>query len=154
MDRLRLFIEAFGVLAIVLSLVFVGFQLELEQTFAKGAQYQGRAEITSGNIQAMMQSETALSRIAKSRGYVEEDGYTPEEQAVKYLGIWMGFIAWDNVEYQYQLGLLDEDWWLGAREGLKRELRDTDRRKYFEEAAERDSFSKLIQELGDEIDRE
>lgn len=154
MERTRFFIEAFGMLAIVVSLVFVGFQLKLEQTFAKGAQYQGRAEITSGNIQAMIQSEAALSRIAKNRGYVEKDGYTPEEQAVSQLTIWMAYIAWDNVEYQYQLGLLDDEWWQGAREGLKKEMRDPERRRFFEDSVERETFRALISELGKEIDEE
>jgi len=154
MEKIRFYVETIGIIAVVLSLIFVGFQLRLEQKMALGAQYQGRAEITSSNIQAFIQSEAALSRIAKDQGYVEENGYTPEEQAIRFLSLWMAFIAWDNVEYQYQLGLLEEDWWAGTRKAFKEEMRQPDRRKYFEENVERESFRKFIEEVGQEIDRE
>ena len=144
--------ETVGILAVVVSLVFVGFQLRQEHVYAQGEQYQARSEMRLANLRAMIESEVALSAIAKRNGFVDTDTLTKEEQAFALLGKEIGLASWDNVHYQYELGLLEDDYWLKARERFKDELRNPDRRAFYENAEQRVSFQALVNELVLEIE--
>jgi hypothetical protein len=52
--------ELIGVLAIVLSLIFVGFQIKQSHEIALAAQYQARLDTQVGVLTAYVQSDVAL----------------------------------------------------------------------------------------------
>jgi hypothetical protein len=52
--------ELIGVLAIVLSLIFVGYQIKQSHEIALAAQYQARADTWVGVLSAYVQSDVAL----------------------------------------------------------------------------------------------
>ncbi len=150
--KVRDVVETLGLLAVVASLGFVGLQLRQEHVVAQGEQYQARSEMRLANIRSMIESDTALSVVAKTSGLVDTVEFTKEEQAIGLLGKQMGLASWDNVHYQYELGLLEETYWSKARERFKDELRNPDLREFYERAGQRQSFQQLITQLVSEIE--
>ncbi len=149
---IRDLLETIGVLAVVVSLVFVGLQLRQEHVYAQGEQYQARSEMRLANLRSMIESEVALGAIAKRNGFTDTGRLTKEEQAFALLGREIGLASWDNVHYQYELGLLDHSYWTAARERVKDELRDPVRRQFYEDAGQRETFQALVQQLVSEIE--
>jgi hypothetical protein len=125
--------EVIGVLAIVFSLIFVGFQIKQSQEIAIAAQYQARLDTWVAVLAAYIQSDVALRvRGTRVRGLPLPDGVdqvkwkkwhdeTPvEEIGFHSLNATIYLRAMDNNYFQYQSGFLNEEAWLASRIGLVR----------------------------------
>lgn len=118
-------------LAIVLSLIFVGYQIKQSREIALAAQYQARSDSWIGVLTAFVQSDVGLrvhgsrtSKLSLPDGvdqvrWKEWHEDTPVEE--------IGFHAWsatillgavDNNHFQYQSGFLHEEAWLSYRKAL------------------------------------
>ena len=123
--------EIIGVLAIVLSLIFVGLQIKQSREIALAAQYQARSDTWIGALSAQLQSDVAL-RVQGSRArnlqlpdgidqikWKEWHDVTPvEEIGYHHLSTFIFLRAVDNNYFQYQSGFLDRESWLVFRESL------------------------------------
>ena len=120
--------ELVGVLAIVLSLIFVGFQIKQSQEIALAAQYQARLGTQVDSLAAFAQSDVALRVVGdRVRNLPLPDGIdqlkwkkwhddTPvEEIGFHYLSSLIQLKQMDNVYFQYQAGFLDQEAWLAFR---------------------------------------
>ncbi len=134
-----------GILAIVVSLVFVGLQLRQSQEIAIAAQYQARAQAAQSMYMSLQESGTSLvgrKRIAEMTPF---ERYTAEN-----VNRW----AWtqsDNLYFQYHAGFLDEESLEGMKYRVERVFRACDRRYIWEEMRNflRPSFVNYVESLTD-----
>ena len=123
--------ELVGVLAIVLSLIFVGLQIKQSREIALAAQYQARSDTWVGVLTAYVQSDVALRvQGSRVRNFPLPDGIDQikwkkwyEDTPVEEIGFhsYSAFIflrAVDNNYFQYQSGFLDQETWLSFRKSL------------------------------------
>jgi hypothetical protein len=138
-------IEAAGILAIVVSLVFVGLQLRQSQEIAIAAQYQARAQAAQSMYMSLQESGTSL----KGRKPVTE--MTPfERYTAENVNRW----AWtqsDNLYFQYNAGFLDEESLDGMKYRVERVFSACDRRYIWEDMRKflRPSFVSYVEGLTD-----
>jgi len=149
-------IEIVGIFGVVASLIFVGMQLMQDRAVAMGSQYQSRAEIAIESSRTIIESPELLSATVKvSQG--KPDSLTPEEQVAYDRKLVMDFLRSDNNLYQYELGLINEAFWISSRARTKDALRDEYTRSYYLRAMvpnSRRSMGELILQLIEEIESE
>jgi len=127
--------ELIGIVAIVLSLIFVGFQIKQSHEIAFAAQYQARLDSRLTVLSAQFQSDVALRVIGeRMRSSQLPDGIdqvkwkkwhddTPvEEIGYQFLSALTYISHMDNVFFQYQAGFLEAEAWLGFRLAFARAL--------------------------------
>ena len=124
--------ELIGVLAIVLSLIFVGFQIKQSHEIAIAAQYQARLDTQVGILAAYVPSDVALRVGERSSPLPDEvdqvkwkkwhDDTPVEEIGFHSLSATVLFRTVDNQYFQYQSGFLDQEAWLAFRVTLVRAL--------------------------------
>jgi hypothetical protein len=120
--------ELVGIGAIVLSLIFVGFQIKQSHEIAMAAQYQARLDTWVGVLGAYIQSDVALRVVGeRARSSPLPDGIdqvkwkkwlddTPvEEIGYHALSSTILLRTADNIYFQYQSGFLSEEAWLAFR---------------------------------------
>ena len=148
--------ELLGAVAVFATLAYLAIQVrqsnelsERNQKIAIGQAYQFRAAMTSDNARASLNNHDVLSIEAK--GYRGEE-FTDLEKRVRRVQAALGHFAYDNMYYQYSLGLVDEESWLGTRSLLKEQLRNEIFVKSI--ALPKPMYTRLIDELLQEIDTE
>ncbi len=127
--------EITGVLAIVLSLIFVGFQIKQSHEIAIAAQYQARLDTQLGVLAAHIQSDVALrvfgdrvrsmplpDRIDQVKWTKWHDDTPVEVIGFQYLTATILLRNMDNHYFQYQSGFLVQEAWLAFRVGFVRKL--------------------------------
>ena len=138
--------ETAGILAIVVSLVFVGLQLRQSQEIAIAAQYQARAQAAQSMYMSLQESGTSLNA---GRKPVSE--MTPfERYTAENVNRW----AWtqsDNLYFQYNAGFLDEESLDGMKYRVERVFSACDRRYIWEDMRKflRPSFVSYVEGLTD-----
>jgi len=151
----RTIVETVGVLAIVGSLIFVGVQLKQDRLIAEATQHQARAEMSLGNRRATLESETALTALAKLRSEGFDSLGNVEKEAVLQMSI-MRIVVDQNNYHQYQLGLLGESYWAGARKRIKDRLREDAFRSIYSAVLPSmdENHALLVNEMLTELDSE
>ena len=118
-------IEIVGLISVVASLLFVGFQLYLDRKLAIATQYAARAESVKSDYRAQLESEAYLSAqgvlwrngnrppwwTEEMEKRIESAGYTAEQFMALYRNNEMTIVQFDNLYFQYQQGFLSEDFW-------------------------------------------
>ena len=161
-------IEIVGVLAIVVSLLFVGMQLMLDRQVALGEQYFNRAESQKEDARTRFASESYMLRRAElwdngdrpswwadsDESRYSESGLTGLDMVQRIDNQYLRLLSFDNLYFQYGQGLLTEDFWLTTRIALKTTLRTPMGRGEFTRPGFGRPIDKLIEELIAEIDAE
>ena len=148
--------EFLGAIAVVATLAYLAIQvrqskelLKRNQKLAIGQAYQFRAAMTSDNARTQLYNHDSISVQAKvDRG----EELTDLEKRVRKTGYALGHFAYDNMYYQYSLGLVDEETWLGTRSNLKEGLRNNDFATSV--SLPKPMYTRLIAELREEIEAE
>ena len=145
--------EVLGAGAVVATIIYLAIQvrqsksmLHTNQNLAIGQSYQHRTSITSDNFRAQLANHDPIAIRAKmSRG----EELSEEEKGAMQIVSALGHFAYDNMYYQYSVGLLDEETWSGTRSVLKESLRD----EFFANsvALPKPMYTRLLEELGNEI---
>jgi hypothetical protein len=160
--------EIIGVLAIVLSLIFVGFQIKQSHEIAIAAQYQARLDTQVGLTAALVQSDVALRVLGdRARSLPLPDGIdqvkwkkwhdvTPVEEIGFQATMSFSLLKQiDNQYFQYKAGFLSEEAWLAFRAGLVHQSRDPSyvRVTYFRRKEEfRPTFRAEVERIFAEMD--
>jgi hypothetical protein len=146
-------IDIFGLVSIVGSLIFIGFQFKQDQDIAKAGQYQSRAESAMANRRVLLEGDAYLSAKAKAReGKLAE--LTTKEQVAYNASIVVTVIAFDNVFYQHRHGFISEEYWLSSKTRFKQKLRSTYFQKQLKSLPLEDQMVLLIGDLIKEIENE
>ena len=117
--------EVIGLLAVALSLLFVGQQLRLDRQVALAEQYASRSESMKADLRSRMESDMIMTTLAAAwdRGdrpnwwnsEVEDStknaGLSGSEVQMQIFDVQLLYFQDDNLYYQYQQGLLSEEFW-------------------------------------------
>jgi hypothetical protein len=161
-------IEVVGVIAVVASLLFVGYQLQLETRVALSQQYATRSESMKADIRTRLESDTYMSDrdLQWASGWrppywneqFETDfvksGRTGSQMVAQVFNNYLNLYQIDNLYYQYQQGMLDEEFWAKSRVSLKNLLRNDLIRETFPRQAELLPILEVIEEIILEIEVE
>lgn len=120
-NKLRFVIEIISVLAIVISLVFLGLEVNQSNTLAKATIRQSLNE-TDMEVYKMRMDQEAITR-----AHYKIENNLPLDKYEEYMIIQFqkfNFRDFDNSFYQYNIGLFDETNWQAYRGIIKRLLED------------------------------
>ena len=120
-NKFRFVIEIVSVLAIVLSLFFLGLEVNQSNTLAKASIRQSLNE-TDMDVYKMR-----LDKEAITRAHYKIDVNLPLDDYEKYMITQFqafNFRDFDNSFYQYRIGLFDENNWQAYRRLIKKLLED------------------------------
>jgi hypothetical protein len=120
-NKVRFVIEIISVLAIVLSLIFLGLEVNQSNTLAKASIRQSLNE-TDMDVYEMRMDKEAITR-----AHYKIDNNLPLDEYEKYMIIQFqtfNFRDFDNSFYQYRIGLFDENNWQAYRRIIKKLLED------------------------------
>lgn len=163
-------VEIVGIFAVVASLIFVGMQLVLDRRVALAEQYFDRAESAKSDRRAILESDDLMRYYEESWALgwrpsfwdedweiarrVEEGTISTRSVIAAILDRQLAVIGYDNVYFQYQQGLLDEEMWNELRNGMKRGMvRDELTRAVYQQRA-RTTIRPVVEELIREIESE
>ena len=121
----REFAELVGVLSVVASLLFVGFQLMLEQRVSMGSQFSARTALSHESLVSDNENPAWIALQAKlwenefKPGWWNEEiteyqkvrNLTMEEMVMMSYSIRLGFVRTNNNYYQHTQGLISDDAW-------------------------------------------
>lgn len=129
-------LEGVGVAGVIVSLIFVGLQLEQSQDIAIAEQYQMRAIAGAEHLTESLQNERWLELRSKPLRDAFDAGALDEPLATAYeeLGdaglivaateFYKVMVVFDNYYFQYQHGFMEEEAWSAFRHRLERTLAD------------------------------
>lgn len=160
--------ELIGLFAIVASLIFVGLQLLLDRQVAIADQYSHRAELRLMTVQAWLQSDSYMTYRLNSwnkgnrpvwwsenfEAEIKNSGYSGIDIIVEMITWEMDLLTFDNVYFQYQQGLITEEFWQNIKEVYKQRLRNPRSRAVLLNTATLLPVQELLLELVAEIDNE
>ncbi|MBO1255711.1 hypothetical protein J3L16_08445 [Alteromonas sp. 5E99-2] len=162
-------VELIGVLTVTASLVFVGMQLMLDRKIATAEQYFNRTESAKEDRRTLLLSPVFYQEVEDWWSTGERPEYWNEEWEIakqldqgKYsvttlyhriVELQLSILGYDNVYFQYQQGLINEESWLNFRAQIKSGMiydPELTRAVYLRHA--RATIKPIIQEISDEID--
>ena len=106
----------FAAIFVALTVVYLAIQIK-RSTKATHSQTYHLATSALAEMAAIIGSDKGLARIFRI-GMVDPDALTEDEfTQFGYLGISL-FRRFENVFFQYQSGMIDEDFWIGHRDNI------------------------------------
>lgn len=119
LDDLNAVAQTLGVVALVVSLVFVGYQLRQNTKHT-------RAQIQSARVDRLMAQMIGFSDADKCAAYIRGNGREPTQEAVQDRQFYMQCLAQlgviTDVFHQHEDGLLNEEQFVGVSETYRRWL--------------------------------
>ncbi len=119
LDDLNAIVQTLGVLALIVSLVFVGFQLRQNAKHT-------RAQIQSARVDRLMAQMIGFSDADKCAAYIRGNGGDPTPDAIKDRQFYLQCLAqlgvMIDVHTQYRDGLLSDEHFIGVTVAYKRWL--------------------------------
>ncbi len=119
LDNLNAIAQTLGVVALVVSLVFVGYQLRQNAKHT-------RAQIQSARVDRLMAQMIGFSDTDKCAAYIRGNGGDPTPEAIQQRQFYMQCLAqlgvMTDVFHQHQDGLLNEEQFAGVVETYRRWL--------------------------------
>lgn len=137
-----------GQFGVVASLVFVGWQIKLDNDIAKSATFQARSALTAEFYWTIATDPVGRSAMNKLRA---GDTELRADEVVAATWLWRsGKEILQNSYFQYQYGYLDEEHWAHIRRLIKTSYAIPLARSVLQDGNTRQSF----QEILDDIDAE
>lgn len=165
----KVLVEVIGVLTVSASLIFVGMQLLLERKVAIAEQYFNRTESAKEDRRSFLASAIYFQEIEewwatgerppywnedwKLAKQLDKGEYTVATIRHRTLELQLSILGYDNIYFQYQQGLIDENTWQHFREQIKGAMTadpELTRAIYLNNA--RATLLPVVQEIRDEID--
>lgn len=157
-------LELAGAITVIASVGFVGLQLKLDRDVALADSFTDGIESRKEDIRAKMESDTyMLMQQELWEAGVRPDWWTTslENSESKYLGsgaqimarfyeVDLDYLELERIHFRYNQGLIDQDYWNGAKDILRDFLTDPFRRAVFLSRGSR--LSETVNELIEEID--
>ena len=148
MDSAKLndWIQILTSVGVILSLIFVGLQIQQSREIAIADIYQQRTAILIQQLGFAWPPEIVHESRRKARAG-EELG--PEDDLAIYISIATRIAYWENNHFQYQLGLLPEEQWEASRNAIRNSARRPRFRENWEieRTVVRKSFADAVDEI-------
>jgi len=116
--------ELIGIAAIVVSLIFVGFQMKQSHEIALAEQYQSRSESTENMLLSLYEGGFSWDD-ARGIPLMEQ---TPSQRNGSITQTLWAWTQYDNHHYQYSAGFLSDEAWLGLQNRIQNLYDRCDRR--------------------------
>lgn len=170
LDQTRLF-EIIGVIAVVVSLLFVGMQLIFDREVAVAEQYFNRSESRIETVRSQFENEAFIDQLARqyisggrpafwseeledwlSRRIDESGEIAIRDMYRQSLLAELQVLGFDNIHYQYERGLITNEFWSGIENTIKYYMsRPIYRESYFLYIV-RPGFLNELQRIEEELD--
>lgn len=168
-------VETVGVIAVILSLLFVGVQLYFDRKVAIVDQYISRAESRKADLRAELESDAfttqreAMWELGDRPAWWTEElesfnnSYYEQRQASEVLSsrstleqvrYRLIFTHFDAIYFQYAQGLLEEEVWLAILNSMEGGIQDPIVRATWENHNPRLPLSDILEELILELENE
>lgn len=146
-------IELVGIISIVVSLIFVGLQFRQEHTLAQGSQFQARTEMALANYRIRLENIDVFALQSKiaNEGV---DSLTDIERRANTTILLLDILRDDNNYYQYELGLMSEDYLIGFLVRFNRRIANDDYRQRYKLGMQlmRPAFQQYFANIIDEFE--
>ena len=115
--KLNDWMQVVGIFAVVVSLIFVGFQLKQSQDIAIAGQYQERQSVVIDYYSWQGQSDELVDDYgARHREHLDEDFGTENSRSDRLIGLSyiqsrMRLSIYDNNHFQFESGFMTEESW-------------------------------------------
>ena len=103
-------------IGVVVSLVFVGFEIQQSRKIATADIFQQRTALLLQQLGLSIPADVAHRVRMKA---MAEEVLTPDEDRLLYTLFAARLAYWENNHFQYQLGLLDEEQWQASLTSIK-----------------------------------
>ena len=120
-EEINDWLQVVGLVAVAISLVFVGFELKQSRDIAIADIYQQRTELGFQLITESYGNEAFVSGANKLRRGEELTEY---EEAQIRADHFRWLTHWENLHFQYELGLLSQEQWDASLNGLRYTVQD------------------------------
>jgi len=119
MDKSKLndWLQLAASVGVILSLVFVGLEIQQSREIAIADIYQQKTAILIQQLSFGMPAERVFEAGRKSR--LGEDLSADDEWAI-YISLAARIAYWENNHFQYQMGLMPEEQWQASRNSIAR----------------------------------
>ena len=104
---LDVWIQLIGMFSIVVSLLFVGLQMQQSQTIALASQQQARTEVLVDIIGGFDEGDKSFVDLISG---IVDGSYVDDSNVVRD-AIWQIWMLYENDFLQYKLGLMDNEVW-------------------------------------------
>jgi hypothetical protein len=117
MDKTRLnnWLQFGASVGVILSLIFVGLEIQQSRDIAIADIYQQRTEILLNQLSFGLPPEVVYAALRKARAGEE---LTEEEEYVVFIGVAARVAYWENNHFQFQLGLMSLEQWEASRKSI------------------------------------
>jgi hypothetical protein len=156
MDTTKLndWMQVVGIFAVVVSLLFVGFEMRQAHEISLSQAYQSRSSAAVEWNSAFAANAAALTAYRKSADGAANEISAEEYEALRrtMLGL---FLLYDNAHYQYQQGFVSEEFWLMTRGSLKGLMMNSVTKAVFLERldlAVRTEFRDVVLSISEELE--
>jgi hypothetical protein len=158
------FLEIAGAIALVGSLAFVGLQLKLDRDIALAQSFSDGIESRKEDIRAKMESESYMLMVETlwesgqrpqwwlnaSESYESKTLSSGPQIMALFFEVELDYLELENLYFRFEQGLMDENYWLGAKQLLTSFLKDPFRRAVFLDRGS--ALSETVNQLVAEID--
>ncbi len=148
-SKLNDWLQIFASVGVILSLIFVGFQIQQSREIAIADIYQQRTALLLQQIAFSTPPEEVLQALNKEWA---DESLSRSDEWVLYMSTASRLAYWENNHFQYQLGLLSEEQWEASRNAIRDVSTNPRFLKTWE--LEHDIVRKSFAEAVDEILRE
>ena len=115
-SQFREWLEVVGVFGVIASLVFLGMELRQSQKIAIADAYQQRSALLL-QVQTTQYSPEQLSQVVHKE--LTGQSLSAFEEHILTYGWYPWFTYWENVHYQYELGMVTEEQWQSSRNTMR-----------------------------------
>ena len=149
-SKINDWLQVIGVFGVMLSLVFVGLEIKQSREIAIADIFQQKSALAVQVQQGLLSPELYSDTMRKM---VSGEELSPFEEGLLQFGQTPWFQYWENVHFQYELGLLPESAWQASRRAIASRLRRPIYQKWWE--SERlywgESFTKEVDKILAEV---
>ena len=151
MDSARIndWAQVLGLFGIVGSLIFVGLEVQQSRQIAVADVYQQRSALAMQLQTSVLANEPLLVAFGKG---ISGEPLTGLEERYLYFNNTPWLTYWENIHFQYEIGLLSEEQWLASRESIRTWTDWHDSLDYWANSRSqwRESFAEAIDEIIEE----
>ncbi len=104
------FIQFLGMIGIIGSLIFVGLQMQQTQRIAIAGQVQARTEMFVNRIMSGLEGNLDAARLVNIDRFNYDELNEEEQLIARQMYSWVGYMI-ENNYFQYQMGLMADDYW-------------------------------------------
>ena len=115
--RMNAFIQLFGILGVIGSLLFVGLEMRQSQRIALAAQQQSRLEVWSEMTNVY--TERGLSMFERMNDLLKSEAFDDDYELAAHNWLFQRILIFESDFVQYRAGLMERPVWEAKLQGIQ-----------------------------------